>query len=622
MNYCCTIACIVALVTSVEAQKSAPGVPSERPQVETSARQNAAESEISQRHSIALSLLTSLATEARTYRDETLRARVQARVADALWDEDRENARALFRRAWEAAEEVETQPVINNGASGPGRVASSRPTRARTNLRAEILKLAAKRDFMLGEEFLAKLAAAKKVELERISNSSSNTPSVSLAEISERLRLAGEFLEAGNTERALQFADPALIQVTTQTILFLVALRSKDAASADQRFAALLARAGANADSDANTVSILTTYAFTPSFVLLVTKTGIPSTTRYGSLPAPDIAPELRTGLFQVAANILLRPIAQLEQSSAGLAGTFFIATRLLPLFQQYASDLAPAISAQLAALGPDASQATLNAGDRSLNLGMRPDDPTGDGIRDELKDRLSRAQGVDARDRAYAFAAMHAAEAGDPRAPEYVDKIEDSETRSGIRSFVKHSLISELLRKKNVDEALQLARKSELTPTLRAHVLTRVAGIVAKTDHVRALELLGEALSDVRRIDASTSERAYAFVALLSEFARIDHVRAWELAGETIKAANAVSDFTGENGYTSIKLEGKFKIDMGVELASATDLPESFVVLADVDFYQAINAGKTFSSDAARALVTLAIVRSTLENKRKGNVH
>src|SRR5829696_1248507 len=51
----------------------------------------------------AVALLTSLAEEAAGFRDETLRARAQARAADALWETDGEKARTMFRRAWEAA---------------------------------------------------------------------------------------------------------------------------------------------------------------------------------------------------------------------------------------------------------------------------------------------------------------------------------------------------------------------------------------------------------------------------------------------------------------------------------------------------------------------------------------
>ena len=62
-----------------------------------------------QRRSTAMSLLEALAIEARSYRDEPLRARVQARIADAIWDQDEENARNLFRRAWAVAEIVDEE---------------------------------------------------------------------------------------------------------------------------------------------------------------------------------------------------------------------------------------------------------------------------------------------------------------------------------------------------------------------------------------------------------------------------------------------------------------------------------------------------------------------------------
>ena len=128
---------------------------------------------------------------------------------------------------------------------------------------------------------------------------------------------------------------------------------------------------------------------------------------------------------------------------------------------------------------------------------------------------------------------------------------------------------------------------------------------------------LLDEALTEARRIDAGTPERAYCLVALLAQFSKLDKARGWELMSETVKAANAVADFTGENGRTSQTLEGKFSIRMGTELASATDLPNIFVSLAEDNFYQAIDAGKTFSGDAPRAMVTIAIARAVLEGKR-----
>jgi hypothetical protein len=608
------VAPAIAIGSSIVIAQKPP--PASRPTRTTTKASTAKEvdPEVAQRRAIALALLTSLAIEARSYRDDALRARVQARVAEAIWDHEPDNARSLFRRAWAAAELAETQNANPSPAFGK---ISNRPSRPRTNLRAEILKLAAQRDQALGEEFLKKLTEGKNDDTPRASESSSSGNALSAGEIRERLRLAEEFLRTDDVQRALQFADPALTDVTAASISFLLSLHTKSASAADQRFAALLARAAVDPTADANTVSLLTTYAFTPGIRLVVSPSGFPSSVMFAPDAAPSLDRTVRASFFRTAANILLRPFAQLDQSSAGRAGTYFIAARLLPLFQQHAPALAPSISAQLSSLGPEAAKPTLDAGKLALNRGMTPDAPTGDDIAEGLEDSLNRARGADERDRAYAHAAMRAADQSDARSREFMNKIEDLQTRNGIRSFLDYSFIGGLLRKKDVDEALRLARKSDLTPTVRASILIKAAAIVARTDRVRANELLGETLAEARRIDAATPERAYTLVALLSKYSDVDRVRTWELVGETVKAANAIENYTGESGRTTWNLEGKFSISMGIQLSSPTDLSESFATFAEDDFYQAINLSRNFTSDAARAVVTLAIARATLEKKR-----
>lgn len=570
-----------------------------------------------QRRATAMSLLEALAIEARSYRDEPLRARVQARIADAIWDQDEENARNLFRRAWAVAEVVDEETTKNAGNLVAGKRPMGQPGRARTNLRREILQMAARRDSALGAEFLKKLTA--NAEETRTGDSSSKRPEVSEGEMAERLRLASDFLRADNVERALQFADPALVRVTNGSIQFLVALREKNAAAADRRFAALLSLANADPAADANTVSLLTSYAFTPSMYLAVSPSGIPSSVSSQPRPAPDLAPSLRRNFFQVSANILLRPFAQVDQSSAGRAGTYFIALRLLPLFQQFAPDLAASINAQLAALGPEAGRAAANAGDRLVNRGISGDGRV-DNLDDVLKDRLERAKSTDERDRAYAFAAMRAADEGDSRARELVEKIEDLDTRDGVRSFVDYNYIRSLIGKKRVDEALVLTRKVNLPHTLRAHFLTQIAALMGTTDRERTRELLDESLTEARRIEAGTAERAYCLIALVTQFSKLDQNRAWELLSEAVKAANAVTNFTGEDGHTSITLEGKFSIRLSTELVTSTTLSELFTSLAETDFYQAIDASKTFHGDAPRALATIAVARAPFVEKQSAS--
>jgi hypothetical protein len=611
---------ITLFFTYAQAQKPAP-FPKTGGTAKPSGRKEGVE-QAGDRQLLALSLLTSLADEARGFRDEILRARVQARVADVLWNYDRERARVLFRRAWEAAESFEAEQKRDDGTiSRPGRLSNKPPTgRPRTNLRSEIIRLAARHDRVLGEEFLAQMTASKEQEAERagVLSTDATAPALSQAAINERLRLAQEFLESGDPELALRFADPALIQITEGTIQFLVNLREKNSITADQRFTSLLSLAAADPSSDANTVSLLTSYAFTPSIFVVVSETGIPSSMRYAPRPAPDLEPALRASFFRVASAILLRPLAELDRSSVGRAGTYYIAARLLPLFQQHAPDLAPSISVQMAALSSDVPQTLIARNDPSLNRNITQEGQSdSDRIEEELEDRLSHAQNTGERDRAYAFAAMRAADAGDPRASEFVDKVEDMETRNGIRSFVDYKYIGGLLGKKNVEEAVLLARKKDLTHAQRVRILTQAAEILSKTDRARAIDLLEASLAEARRIDTGTPERAYALVAIGAQFSRLDRQRAWELASDTVKAANGVAGFTGENGQTSLSLEGKFSIRMSFGLASETDLPDCFAALAEDDLYRVIELAKNFTGEAPRALATLAIARSVLADKR-----
>src|SRR5260370_950623 len=62
-----------------------------------------------ERQAQARSLLISLASDARSFRDQTLRARSLARIADALWSVDPEQGRTIFRKAWEAAETADRE---------------------------------------------------------------------------------------------------------------------------------------------------------------------------------------------------------------------------------------------------------------------------------------------------------------------------------------------------------------------------------------------------------------------------------------------------------------------------------------------------------------------------------
>jgi hypothetical protein len=223
-----------------------------------------------QRRATAVSLLTSLADKARTFRDGTLRARAQARAADALWELDAELARTLFRRAWADADAADREIARKREEDRKAQLASGGVAMqsAAPELRAEVLRLAGRRDRALGEEFLALLAQPGEKDPAQ-AGAGDLSYGISPVEL-QRLGLALKLLEEGDTARAVQFAEPALGRASIPSLKFLSALREKDAASADRLFSTLVTRASAGSEADANTVSLLVSYVFTPFKILHV----------------------------------------------------------------------------------------------------------------------------------------------------------------------------------------------------------------------------------------------------------------------------------------------------------------------------------------------------------------
>src|ERR1051325_1636234 len=150
-------------------------------QVKTSAKKAAAEESdplAEVRRVTAVSLINTLADDAQMFRDPLLRARVQARAADALWDTDRDRALLLFRRAWGEAEsaDAETDRKLEEEKQRQIREHGFASIQLPPSIRTEVLRLAAKRDRALGEEFLAKMEEARKREAENAVTSNETTP--------------------------------------------------------------------------------------------------------------------------------------------------------------------------------------------------------------------------------------------------------------------------------------------------------------------------------------------------------------------------------------------------------------------------------------------------------------
>ena len=578
-----------------------------------------------QKRQFAVWLIMTLAGEARSYKDLALRPRILARAADALWDSDNDGARVLFRRAWDAAEDAEAEDAPASSAKdSPGGMVIAMPNSANGDPRSEVLVLAARRDPKLAEEFLAELIEAdlKTVEQTRSDTSAKvkdgwTTPD----ESSKRLELALRLLEDGQVERAFEFGAPALFQVNPKSIGFLSKLRLKRPDLADGRFMLLLARAEVDPTADANIVSGLSSYAFTPGLYLtFAADGGVSWMPVFKTIAPPDLPTRVRNRFLQVAAGILLRPSpppAQ-DRTSAGLIGRYSVIKRLLPLFERYAPDSAVALRSQLTELAEQLSGSLVDTDDNFLTQGIETDSNTGDLI-DRLEERVSRAKSEQERDQIYSDVAAALATRGDLKAQSIADKIENSYRREMTRQYVDLSLFRFAIARKDLATADRLARSESLNHVQRSWAFTQVARLLLKSDRTRARETLEQALAEARRIDADDANRARAMIGIANQFLTTDSVRPWEVAAEAIKAANAVETFSGDDSVLTVPLIASGGLKMMELDGSGFGLAEFVSLLAKLDFTRAHDLAKSFKYDAPRAVATLAIARVALKKRVDG---
>jgi hypothetical protein len=570
----------------------------------------------------ARSLLVALSTDARAFHDQTLRARSLARIADALWTVDAEQSRLLFRKSWEAAEvadresDQKLQEQIRQQQAKTGR--SGYATSLPPSIRREVLRLAARHERALGEEFLEKL----RVERAEAANTAKLNPGKLNESLGQRLSVARELLEAGYTERALQFADPVLTTVTMETINFLVDLRKKDDLSgeADRRYAALLASSTTNPQADANTVSLLSSYIFTPYYYAVFTPNGMSTSSMSGTIKPIEVSPELRGAFFQTAAAILLRPLPAPGQDPEppGIDGKYLVIKRLLPFFEQYApAETVESLRGQLNALNTVASENARKRDDEWLNKGVRPEKPAAD-REQALLQRLETAKTSADRDSIYISLANLVSRDGDLRAREFASKIEDIEVRKDFQAYMDGTLVNYHITKKQTDQALELIRKGELSHLHRAWALTEVAKILVKTDRETAVQLVEEAATEARRIDVAEAGRPQGLVAVANALKTVDPARVWDATFDAVKAANSAEGFTGEDGELLLQFQSKYQSSVNTNDAPDFDLEGIFKALANEDYDRAVELARGFEREGPRAVATIAIARAILEPKKK----
>src|SRR5579885_1106922 len=235
----------------------------------------------------SVAALREVADAARSFDDIYEVAFMQSEAADALWPYDEQAARAILRRAWEAA----TAPGVENKI--PRLKNTSDPQEkeiAQEELetaRHFIIKAAARHDPRLADAFVRDLvhdsaeqtpasqgggqdSAKQDGQTDAEDSSQYKVRDLSPAGF-QRLAVADQLLAEGDFKSAAELAAPVVGEGPTQMLIaFIISLRAHDAQDADALYLRLIEVTRADASADANDIILLSSPIVSPSLHIYV----------------------------------------------------------------------------------------------------------------------------------------------------------------------------------------------------------------------------------------------------------------------------------------------------------------------------------------------------------------
>src|SRR3989442_15266440 len=119
------------------------------------------------------------------------------------------------------------------------------------------------------------------------------------------------------------------------------------------------------------------------------------------------------------------------------------------------------------------------------------------------------------------------------------------------------------------------------------------------------------------RRIDNIDLDRPRALLAIANAQKLIEPLRAWDTAFDAVKAANSTDGFTGEDGVLDLGSYPAFA-SAGNRTYAVPDFDVAGIlgILGNDDYDRAVQLARGFQGEAPRALATIAIARSVLNEK------
>ncbi|HSB10893.1 MAG TPA: hypothetical protein VLM38_15510 [Blastocatellia bacterium] len=554
-----------------------------------------------------VSRLEQLADQARASENPAFAVRAQAQAAALLWSQNPEQARSIYRRAFESlalnASPKTTEPAGRPPKSEGAALRPALTTSEKRQLRSELLNQITSHDPELAEELARELADS--TELSKgacIDNSSPDCSSAAggasatlggpvahtpreAAEQRELLMSAALQIVERDPQQAMAFAQLSVaLGISPNLARLLTLLRNADAERADLLFSNALQRVQQSSPADLNDIHTLGTYIVS-------------------TVNSPSKKPVSKTLVLRFL-NFAVTQVAQSESAPSQRdrrdesATLYFIGRQLADLSARYGTDRLDRVRSYLT----DASDGL--AYDPPVDPDLLKVKSPGD-IAREAREAADETQ----RDSLYARAAIAWLTDGDVKEAQAAAlRVTDVATRDRVLVPVSRRFASE----KRIEDAIDVARRvSDVTARADLLVLSSNAAI-ASGDKARAVELLNEAESCSMKASPSV-DRAQALIKTASSFSIIDSVRSFEVLESAVKAINEIIKQGPKDHQADIASRTKSAQPVTLDELCTASFENTLAELARVDFERALILAQQLAGDEAPVIAQLAVLRGGL---------
>jgi hypothetical protein len=535
-------------------------------------------------------LLEQLAEQARASENPGFAVRAQSQAAALLWSLDPEQARLIYRRAFDSIKPgASPEPQATHGRDATPTSNAAASSSEKRRLRRELLNQIAIRDSEFADQLARDLIESAenacgdaRLDCPVIASPAAQTPARESAERRELLLGAAFQVLERDPQQAMAFAQMSLaVGVSPNLARLLTMFRNVDHERADLLFSNALERLRQSHNAALADIHTLGSYVVST----------------VNSAAGRPMNKTLVAGFLNFAVDqITQRDVSRTTQAVGDDSALYFISRQLTDLATRYQSDRL----AQLQRYLIGAAEQT--ACEEPIDPGLLEVSAPSDIMRD-ARDANDERQ----RNALYARAAL--ASLGQAQVREAQDaagKISDEATRDRVLIQIARRCASD----GKTEDALALARRiSDLSARVDLLVLLSGAASSSKNKS-NAIELLSEAESCVFK-GPPTIERARSLVKIANSFSSVDPMRSFSALESAVTAINEIikrqDSKDNERATQPSTLE---------EICSA-NFESTLAALAEADFDRALILAQQLDGDEAPVLAQLAVLRGGLAEKQ-----